>query len=64
MEVDHIIPLQGKLVSGLHVSWNPQYLTKPDNGKKNARCNLTGASKLYGQILQVVGLKEKISPNT
>lgn len=34
MEVDHIIPLQGKLISGLHVSWNLQYLTPEQNRKK------------------------------
>jgi hypothetical protein len=35
MTVDHIIPLQGKKVSGLHVLDNLQYLTISDNRKKN-----------------------------
>ena len=34
-EVDHVIPLRGKLVSGFHVESNLQYLTKFQNGSKN-----------------------------
>ncbi len=35
VEIDHIIPLQGANVSGLHIASNLQYLTTKENGRKH-----------------------------
>ncbi len=57
MTGDHIIPLQGDGIAGLHVSWNLQYLPPHDNFSKHNKCDKLEASEWYGKILKEAGLK-------
>jgi 5-methylcytosine-specific restriction endonuclease McrA len=61
MRVDHFIPIQGKLISGLDVIWNLQYLTPAQNSKKYNKCNLIEASIWYGKLLKEIESEYKES---
>lgn len=40
LTVDHIIPLQGEFVSGLHVPWNITFISRSENTSKGNRVDL------------------------
>lgn len=56
MVVDHVIPIHGELVCGLHVSWNLQYMTGRQNSAKSNRVDLEIASEEQLVITRQMGV--------
>tara|TARA_R110000868_G_C10972634_1_gene770654 strand:- start:33075 stop:33575 length:501 start_codon:yes stop_codon:yes gene_type:complete len=44
-QVDHIIPVNGKGITGLHVPWNLQILSSEENNRKNNKVDLSKESE-------------------
>lgn len=47
--VDHVVPLQGEFISGLHILSNLQYLTAKDNAIKHNNIDLEAFNKQFSQ---------------
>lgn len=58
--VDHIIPLNGDMVSGLHVPWNLRVITREENLRKSNKLVDTPSNTTYIEITKTINPPDSI----